>query len=135
MCGGYNDTGTMKCVESLSFDSDCRHQCWNEEQSMNISRSALTSIVLSDLSKERLVQLLPRHRRKSKFGLETIPELDERIRSDIVLVAASIKFRVRFEARTINISNNEKTCSTKGHIILLQLNILINYQIHDFELK
>lgn len=66
VCGGYNDTGTMKCVESLSFDSDCRHQCWNEEQSMNISRSALTSIVLSDLSKERLVQLLPRHRRKPK---------------------------------------------------------------------
>jgi kelch-like protein 10 len=74
VCGGYNDTGTMKCVESLSFDSDRHHQGWSEEQSMNISRSALTSIVLSDLSKDRLITLLPRSRRPKRDQL-TFPTL------------------------------------------------------------
>ena len=44
-------------------------------------RSALTSIVLSDLSKDRLIGLLPKRSKKPKQGLETILELDERLRA------------------------------------------------------
>ena len=44
VCGGYNNSGTMKCVESLSFKADGTILSWIEEDSMNISRSALTSV-------------------------------------------------------------------------------------------
>jgi len=77
VCGGYNERGTMKYVESMSFKEDGTCLGWTEEESMNISRSALTSIVLSDLSKDRLIGLLPKRSKKPKQGLETILELDE----------------------------------------------------------
>jgi len=65
VCGGYNNNGTMKCVESLSFKRDGSILSWNEEDTMNISRSALTSVVLSTLPKERLAALLPPRQHKS----------------------------------------------------------------------
>ena len=91
----------MKYVESMSFNEDGACLGWTEEESMNISRfvnkvkfwghlgvksriyfrSALTSIVLSDLSKDRLIGLLPKRSKKPKQGLETILELDERLRA------------------------------------------------------
>ena len=94
----------MKYVESMSFNEDGTCLGWTEEESMNISRygvilrslegymthirsksfyfrSALTSIVLSDLSKDRLIGLLPKRSKKPKQGLETILELDERLRA------------------------------------------------------
>merc|ERR1712168_856527 len=61
VCGGYNEKGT--CLG------------WTEEESMNISRSALTSIVLSDLSKDRLIGLLPKRSKKPKRIQLTFPNL------------------------------------------------------------
>jgi len=66
VCGGYNNNGTMKCVESLSFKMDGTILSWNEEETMNISRSALTSVVLTKLPKDRLQALLPRRQRPNK---------------------------------------------------------------------
>ena len=38
VCGGYNERGTMKYVESMSFNEDGTCLGWTEEESMNISR-------------------------------------------------------------------------------------------------
>ena len=59
----------MKCVESLSFKMDGTILSWNEEETMNISRSALTSVVLTKLPKDRLQALLPRRQRPNKAKL------------------------------------------------------------------
>ena len=43
VCGGYNERGTMKYVESMSFKEDGTCLGWTEEESMNISRLGVIS--------------------------------------------------------------------------------------------
>ena len=71
VCGGYNERGTLRSVESLKVKSaDSIAGSWGKEEKMNISRSALSSVVLRDLSRDRICQILPRrHHAKSKSGL------------------------------------------------------------------
>jgi len=67
ICGGYNERGTLRSVESLKTTPDHIPTTWQKEEKMNISRSALSSIVLHDLPRDRICQLLPRrHPFKSK---------------------------------------------------------------------
>ena len=72
ICGGYNEVGTLKSVESLRFDPEGHPTIFRKEEKMNIDRSALQSVVVDDLSRERISQLLPRRSPiKSKAGLIT----------------------------------------------------------------
>jgi len=77
VCGGYNERGTLRSVESLKVKSaDSIAASWGKEEKMNISRSALSSVVLRDLSRDRICQILPRrHHAKSKNALFQVPLL------------------------------------------------------------
>lgn len=55
VCGGYNErNGTLCCVESIKINFNGDTNGWKRDQDMNITRSALSSVVLNDLLKERV---------------------------------------------------------------------------------